>query len=350
MVPISIFSSSSSRSDQTSIILQSDFNPTSKLSSSQSSTSFNPSTFNFRDHLLNRLPPFPYLRRLLLLATLILSTLTLVLRSPSNSLHLLRLSSCPPLIIHPRPYTILGPSADHAFDSIGSLCLPEYRAQLDNFCLQAFPKHEQDLNQPNSTRSRMNRYLSSSLVRPLNQSQTNLPNPQPIPRVIHQTNRERDFVPSKPHGGGILVWDPSSWERLNPQWTYLQSDDIEEQAWVTRSLGSEHESSLLRAWLALENEPVMRADLWRYLKIALVGGVYADMDTRCLQPVERWMEWQDQPAGTSLHWAADVSSPPSMIVGIEADVGERGDWETWWPRQLSTNTSLNPLSHLLPGF
>ncbi len=26
--------------------------------------------------------------------------------------------------------------------------------------------------------------------------------------------------------------------------------------------------------------------------------------------------------------------PPSVIVGIEADVGDRADWHDWWPRPL----------------
>ena len=32
----------------------------------------------------------------------------------------------------------------------------------------------------------------------------------------------------------------------------------------------------------------------------------------------------------------DVLGPPSVVVGIEADVGERDDWNEWWPRPVST--------------
>lgn len=80
----------------------------------------------------------------------------------------------------------------------------------------------------------------------------------------------------------------------------------------------------------------MRADLWRYLKLAMVGGVYADMDTRCLKPVEKWMEWRGDRAGTRdpnrSKWP--TLGEPSVIVGIEADVGDREDWEMWYPRGL----------------
>lgn len=31
----------------------------------------------------------------------------------------------------------------------------------------------------------------------------------------------------------------------------------------------------------------------------------------------------------------EVLGPPSIVVGIEADVGERGDWHDWWSRPVS---------------
>jgi len=37
-------------------------------------------------------------------------------------------------------------------------------------------------------------------------------------------------------------------------------------------------------------------------------------------------------AGAALE---DVVGPPSVIVGIEADVGDREDWAMWWPRPVS---------------
>jgi len=31
----------------------------------------------------------------------------------------------------------------------------------------------------------------------------------------------------------------------------------------------------------------------------------------------------------------DVLGRPSVVVGVEADVGDREDWYDWWPRPVS---------------
>ncbi|EGG12653.1 family 32 glycosyltransferase, partial [Melampsora larici-populina 98AG31] len=139
-----------------------------------------------------------------------------------------------------------------------------------------------------------------------------------------------------------------SWKDLNPNWDYHLSEDKEENNWVNRIL-SFQESSLLRSWNSLSNEPVMRADLWRYLKLLIVGGVYSDMDTRCLKPIETWMEChlsdhqeiennftknETTVEKSLLDWTYKGTEKPSVIVGIEADVGDRADWEEWWPRPI----------------
>ena len=35
---------------------------------------------------------------------------------------------------------------------------------------------------------------------------------------------------------------------------------------------------------------VMRGDLWRYMVIYIYGGVYADLDTECWEPISVWMK------------------------------------------------------------
>jgi mannosyltransferase OCH1-like enzyme len=36
-------------------------------------------------------------------------------------------------------------------------------------------------------------------------------------------------------------------------------------------------------------EPVMKADLFRYLILYDVGGYYADIDVQCSQPLDTWL-------------------------------------------------------------
>lgn len=63
---------------------------------------------------------------------------------------------------------------------------------------------------------------------------------------------------------------------------------------------------------------VLRADLFRYMVLATFGGVYSDIDTRCLKPIDEWT------AGES-----DID----FLVGVEADP-DRADWAEWYARRL----------------
>jgi len=86
----------------------------------------------------------------------------------------------------------------------------------------------------------------------------------------------------------------------------------------------------------------------RYLLLYLEGGIYTDTDTTLLQSPRAWGQgvklWRDgagwiEPEDTARIAAGekteDVLGPPSVIVGVEADVGDRVDWNDWWPRPVS---------------
>ncbi len=86
--------------------------------------------------------------------------------------------------------------------------------------------------------------------------------------------------------------------------------------------------------------PTQHSDTLRYLLLAMSGGVYSDTDTKLLKPISRWSAdydlWRD---GKGWLTPADQKRvetsglpPPSVVVGIEADVGNRGDWNAFWAR------------------
>lgn len=90
-------------------------------------------------------------------------------------------------------------------------------------------------------------------------------------------------------------------------------------------------------------------DMLRYLLLLLEGGIYTDTDTRRLKPISNWSNkarlWQDgrgwlygNSTGLDLEPMEGVGiddlAPPSVVVGIEADVGDRQDWHDWWPRPV----------------
>jgi alpha 1,6-mannosyltransferase len=91
----------------------------------------------------------------------------------------------------------------------------------------------------------------------------------------------------------------------------------------------------------------------RYLLLLVEGGIYSDTDTRLLKSPSSWGQgatlWKDGDGWignaervkimAGQKWE-DVLGPPSVIVGVEADVGEREDWFDWWPRPVSVHTSV----------
>lgn len=93
---------------------------------------------------------------------------------------------------------------------------------------------------------------------------------------------------------------------------------------------------------------ILRSDMFRYLVLLLRGGIYSDTDTTLLRPPSMWggnaQLWNDGEGWMAHHEreriaagekAVDVLGQPSVIVGIEADVGDRHDWHDWWPRPVS---------------
>jgi mannosyltransferase OCH1-like enzyme len=93
-----------------------------------------------------------------------------------------------------------------------------------------------------------------------------------IPKLIHQTWRDTDIPEPK-------EW-PESWKRINPGWTYRLWTDADLLALV-----QSHYPDLEQLFLSYPN-PVQRADMGRYLILHHCGGVYADLDTECLSPLD----------------------------------------------------------------
>ncbi len=94
-----------------------------------------------------------------------------------------------------------------------------------------------------------------------------------IPRILHQTWKTYE-VPEE-------WWDcVNSWKRHHPDWEYRLWTDDESEAFVAR-----HYPDFLETF---QNYPynIQRADAIRYLVLHQLGGVYADLDYECLQPLD----------------------------------------------------------------
>ncbi|WP_342071538.1 glycosyltransferase [Yoonia algicola] len=93
-----------------------------------------------------------------------------------------------------------------------------------------------------------------------------------IPKIIHQTWRDHNLP-------GPKAW-AESWKRQNPDWEYRfwTDDDL-------LALVQTHYPELEKLFQSYPR-PVQRADMARYLILHHHGGVYADIDTECMAPLD----------------------------------------------------------------
>jgi hypothetical protein len=75
----------------------------------------------------------------------------------------------------------------------------------------------------------------------------------------------------------------NSWMDLNPEYTYRLFDDND----ITQFLKSDF-PEYFKGYEKLKYG-ASKADLWRYLIIYKYGGVYADMDCKCIRPLREWV-------------------------------------------------------------
>jgi inositol phosphorylceramide mannosyltransferase catalytic subunit len=96
-----------------------------------------------------------------------------------------------------------------------------------------------------------------------------------IPRIVHQTWRAATLA--APADG----WH-QTWRDLNPGFEHRFYDDAACVDFVRAQFPS-HLESYLRLPL-----PILRADLFRYMVLHRLGGVYADIDMECLRSFDRF--------------------------------------------------------------
>ena len=107
-----------------------------------------------------------------------------------------------------------------------------------------------------------------------------LPMPLMIPRIIHQTYKTSD-VPDRVKG---LM---RTWAEKNPGWKTRFYNDAECYKFVEREFPEYYD-----AYVSLPKD-VERSDFFRYLIVLHTGGVYADIDTECRQPMDSYLRSTD---------------------------------------------------------
>lgn len=81
---------------------------------------------------------------------------------------------------------------------------------------------------------------------------------------------------------------------------------------------------VVEAWKAMPKS-ILKADFFRYLILFARGGVYSDVDTTGLKPIDTW--------ASGLLEIDGESNTAGLVVGIEADP-DRPDWADWYARRI----------------
>ncbi|KAF6260812.1 hypothetical protein COO60DRAFT_1637322 [Scenedesmus sp. NREL 46B-D3] len=105
-----------------------------------------------------------------------------------------------------------------------------------------------------------------------------LVSPGGLPRLVHFTVKDKDKL--KPH----QVVSMASWAFFNPGHSLMLFDDDDVREFMTS-----YYPELLPTFDGL-GSPVERTDVWRYLVLCRMGGVYADSDVVAARPVADWVQ------------------------------------------------------------
>jgi inositol phosphorylceramide mannosyltransferase catalytic subunit len=97
----------------------------------------------------------------------------------------------------------------------------------------------------------------------------------PIPKIIFQTWKSKSDIPDN-----FSYWS-ETFRSENPSYAYRLWDDADNRAFIAKNF-----PWFLERYDGYPAE-IYRADAVRYFFLFLYGGVYADMDTECLRPLDQ---------------------------------------------------------------
>lgn len=152
------------------------------------------------------------------------------------------------------------------------------------------------------------------------QSLPRIPDLSPIgPRLLIAPKIWQIFLPnSREHlAEQPFIIDPSqltdtaSWIARNPNYHYRLVTSTWADAFVDEHFAAEH-SEIAQTYHSLRN-PGLKSDLIRYLILYVEGGVYTDIDTVALRPIDEWVP-------------ADARAEVRLIVGVEFDQRDGAMW------------------------
>ncbi|POR31864.1 Alpha-1,6-mannosyltransferase Och1 [Tolypocladium paradoxum] len=106
------------------------------------------------------------------------------------------------------------------------------------------------------------------------------------------------------------VADAASWVARNPDYEYVLMGDKGAEEFIQQNF--KKGSTLSTILRELKNTGI-KSDLLRYLILSIKGGVYSDIDTEALKPIDRWVPEMHRKAARA-------------VVGVEFDRLDGSDW------------------------
>eukprot|EP00879_Flechtneria_rotunda_P009840 GHRR01010292.1.p1 GENE.GHRR01010292.1~~GHRR01010292.1.p1 ORF type:complete len:509 (+),score=117.61 GHRR01010292.1:663-2189(+) len=100
--------------------------------------------------------------------------------------------------------------------------------------------------------------------------------PFQFPKIIHQTVEEKYNISCE------VLECMQTWKDMNPRYEHRLYDAKDRADFI-----EQYYPEVLEVYQALSTN-VERADLWRYLALHRYGGIYADSDVRCMEPISKW--------------------------------------------------------------
>lgn len=104
--------------------------------------------------------------------------------------------------------------------------------------------------------------------------------------------------------------DTASWLARNPDYEYVLVGDKGAEEFIQQNF---KQNSKLRKILRELKNTGMKSDLLRYLILSVEGGVYSDIDTEALKPIDHWVPEK-------------YSSTARAVVGVEFDRLDGSNW------------------------
>jgi hypothetical protein len=127
-----------------------------------------------------------------------------------------------------------------------------------------------------------------------------------IPKIIHQI-WNTEIIPAD--------WQEFvlSWHRHHPDWQYYLWSASARKAYIAKNL-----PGYLKTYNRFRRN-VQKADIFRYIILEQMGGLYADLDMECLTPFDPVVDGKDfvvgrEPIGHGQEWGRDYTYGNAMMA------------------------------------